>query len=240
MVIREDCARLERRLRELCNSVFHAYTKAKGRKKSAILHAETRVFVLEGETVSANTQTLQTESNHPSTKDELHVVRQTCSELLQDMAEAIASYEEQIEQLQKKVADAENRACTSQDVNKGKKITEVSPRQARRKVSQLRKTAEKALWFANTFGLIPRSLLLEKDMTGSPVKLDFNPSSHLDACEDKVDGKIFEVSLQFHDNIYYGWDTNHMKYDGVIYSICGVKYLSRFRVYVYRREVHVL
>ena len=54
-------------------------------------------------------------------------------------------------------------------VNKGKKIDEVSPRQARRKVAYVTTLSKQALWFAHTFGLEPEFVQFRKVGTGSSL-----------------------------------------------------------------------
>ena len=92
-------------------------------------------------------------------------------QLYMEIAETIASYEDQLETLQEDLDTAKESLSHSPEINHGKLINEVSPRQARRKFAQLKTTAEKALWFAETFGLLPTSLNLKKMSTGSPVKI---------------------------------------------------------------------
>ena len=56
-------------------------------------------------------------------------------------------------------------------VNRGKSIEEVSPLQARRKVKKFTNFAQKALWFAESFGLVPDCIQAHKAVSGSPVKI---------------------------------------------------------------------
>ena len=57
---------------------------------------------------------------------------------------------------------------TSPEANTGKPISEVGPRQAIRQLNRVKTYAEKALWFADTFGLKPTNLELRKIATGLP------------------------------------------------------------------------
>ena len=54
----------------------------------------------------------------------------------------------------------------------------MSNRQKGRKLSQLQTSARKALFFAESFGLMPESLLLRSVETGVSVSLDLSSSQH--------------------------------------------------------------
>ena len=63
--------------------------------------------------------------------------------------------------------------------NSGKTIEEVSPQQARRKMKDVTTFSKQALWFAESFGLIPDYVQMHKAQSGSPVKVticDKSPS----------------------------------------------------------------
>ena len=80
------------------------------------------------------------------------------------MAGTVVEYEQQIE-CEKGLADVTN------FVNRGKSIEEVSPRQVRRKVKKFTNFAHQALWFAESFGLVPDYIQAHKTVSGSPVKI---------------------------------------------------------------------
>ena len=54
----------------------------------------------------------------------------------------------------------------------------MSDRQKRRKLSQLQTNAKKALFFAESFGLMPESVVLKSVQTGASVLLDLTSGSH--------------------------------------------------------------
>ena len=55
--------------------------------------------------------------------------------------------------------------------NSGKPIDELSPRQARRKMSEFRDHVEAVLWFAESYGLNPTILQLKTTTSRQPVEL---------------------------------------------------------------------
>ena len=55
--------------------------------------------------------------------------------------------------------------------NSGKTIEEVSPRQARRKMKDITTFSKQALWFTESFGLVPDYVQMHKAQSGSPVKV---------------------------------------------------------------------
>ena len=57
--------------------------------------------------------------------------------------------------------------------NIGLPIRDVSERQRRRKVLQLKGSTERALWFVDSFGLEVQSLSLCDSKTGSPLTLNY-------------------------------------------------------------------
>ena len=65
-------------------------------------------------------------------------------------------------------------------MNKGKKIDEVSPRQARRKVAHVTTLSKQALWFAHSFGLEPDFMQFRKAATHSPLTVHLSDDSRSD------------------------------------------------------------
>ena len=65
----------------------------------------------------------------------------------------------------------EDEATSVPPLNRGKTIEEVSPRQARRKLANFKSLAAKALWFSESFGLVPDCITLHKAGSGSPLKI---------------------------------------------------------------------
>ena len=68
--------------------------------------------------------------------------------------------------------------------------------------------------------------LLEKD-TESPLKLNFNVSSHPDTSEDKIDGKVFQVQLRDRNNVklFTGLWPRH-EYTASVCKFCASSYFT--------------
>ena len=142
------CDRLEERLRDQAGKVHRTTRQSKGRKREGLLSKNYHLFVLEGE--AENMGTLK---EAVTRKDE------ELTQLLEDMAAKITE-------------DQEAGHTSSQtQLNRGRPIEEVSPRQARRKLKQVTSLAKQSLWFAESFGLVPDFIHLHKTHSGSPVKL---------------------------------------------------------------------
>ena len=173
VAIRSDCERLEKCLQLRAAEIYNLYTKTKGRRKYEIIKKSIRVFVKEGEV--ANVEAAMDDADR--WKEQCDQLQKRVASLYEDMAEAISSYEEKMEGVEDELLDVKQQLHTSPEANTGKPISEVGPRQARRQLNRVKTYAEKALWFADTFGLKPTNLELRKIATGSPVKIPFN-SSH--------------------------------------------------------------
>lgn len=132
-----------------------------------------RVFVKEGEVASVETAM----DDADRWKIQCDQLEKRVASLYEEMAEAIAGYEEKMEGVQDEIHDMKQQLYTSPEANTGKPISEVGARQTRRQINKVKTYAEKALWFADTFGLKPTNLELRKVATGYPVKIAFN-SSH--------------------------------------------------------------
>ena len=70
--------------------------------------------------------------------------------------------------------------------NKGKTI-EVSAQQVRRRLSQVTSYAQQALWFAQSFGLIPEYVQARKAISGSLIKVPLAPSDNT-SCTASIPG----------------------------------------------------
>ena len=97
------------------------------------------------------------------------------SNLLEEMAKDTITFLDELELQSAQIAELSER----EGVNKGKKIDEVSPRQARRKVAHVTTLSKQALWFAHSFGLEPEFVQFRKAATGSSlaVHLSDDPRS---------------------------------------------------------------
>jgi hypothetical protein len=60
--------------------------------------------------------------------------------------------------------------------NCGKEFAEITEKNKSRKIKEFKSKAETALWFVESYGLVPQYLKLEST-DGQTVRVDFNPSS---------------------------------------------------------------
>jgi hypothetical protein len=67
--------------------------------------------------------------------------------------------------------------------NSGKEFSEISENNKSRKIKEFKSKAETALWFVDSYGLVPQYLQLEST-DGQTVKVDFNPSSSKSSYQD--------------------------------------------------------
>ena len=87
----------------------------------------------------------------------------------------IKEKDEEIDSLLKEMAEiiqSEQKEDTHthlEQCNKGKMIHEVSQRQARRKLNQCKTLTQQALWFCESFGLVPKFVQLKRKDNNSPV-----------------------------------------------------------------------
>ena len=151
--------KINERLRVQASKVTSKVKQLSGRKRMQYLDKFYHMYVLEGDCESFD----DIEHEIQDLNAELREKEEEIHQLLQEMAHTVAEYEDQIEFHD--VAVTENR---------GKTIEEVSPRQARRKMHTVTDFAKKALWFAESFGLIPECVQLHKAGSGSPVKVHLN------------------------------------------------------------------
>ena len=67
--------------------------------------------------------------------------------------------------------------------NSGKYFSEITEDNKSRKIKEFKSKAETALWFVESYGLVPQNLRLEST-DGQTVKVDFNPSSSTSSYQD--------------------------------------------------------
>lgn len=71
---------------------------------------------------------------------------------------------------------AEIRNLQAPQGHQGRRISEVGPRQQHRHIKELREKAQKALWFAETYGLTLKTLHIE-DRTGCQINVNLGQAS---------------------------------------------------------------
>ena len=151
--------RLNERLRVQAAKVHYKVQQLSGRRRLQYLDNLYYLYVLEGECESFT----EVEHELHSLTSEIQEREEELDQILQEMAQTVVEYEEQLD-------------CSAVGVaeNTGKPIEEVGQRQARRKILTFTTFTKKALWFAESFGLIPETLHLRKAVSGSPVKVPVN------------------------------------------------------------------
>ena len=96
--------------------------------------------------------------------ENLHVELADVLQLMEERKDEVVALKHQMAQILQERAKI---------VNSGKRYEEVSKRQQHRKLSHFRNTAEAALWFAETFGLIPDQLTTHTTHSGEQVVVNF-------------------------------------------------------------------
>ena len=156
----KSCRRINEHLRSQAARIAGQYHRGAYRQRKLVLEQMYHLHVLEGECDHFDDIEHEEQQLHKTIAQKNREIDQ----LLEDMASTIVDYEEQHE---KGLADVTNYA------NKGKSVEEVSPRQARRKVKTFTNFAQQALWFAESFGLVPDYVQVHKAVSGSPLKISF-------------------------------------------------------------------
>lgn len=204
--VKDDCSRLEGRLRRLCaetHAKFKGLTGDAHRKFSSTVR---KIDIRHGELVSISEveeKLFDLNEENESLKEENIRLQDRCDGLYNELVKAEALEKETREQLEVAHVDLENlkiknyylheyleRIEEQQSfVNTGKKITEVKERQQRRKLRELKTNIEKSLWFARTLGLNLDSAWF-RDENGENYKIDYNvsedqPKSYKDLSEEE-------------------------------------------------------
>ena len=91
---------------------------------------------------------------------------QEITELLQEMAVLVAKQDTMLTD------------TTNIRNNTGKTVEEVSPRQIRRKMKDVTTFSKQALWFAESFGLIPDYVQMHKAQSGSFSRVSLSVTSN--------------------------------------------------------------
>ena len=113
---------------------------------------------------------LKTEQNERQLQTTITEKDKGITQVLEDMAQTICTNEQTRETCLTDITNTPN-YC-----NKGKTIEEVTPRQARRKMNTFTDYSKQALWFAESFGLVPEYIHLRKAGSVSSVKIALSES----------------------------------------------------------------
>ena len=174
----EQCARIEKCLSGKARKIKVDLKKSSGKTYQKILEQPYNLFVLDGELESFEKITEERDMALLRAAEWREAVQQHKAELgnlLEEMARDTVTFLDELELQSAQIAELSER----EGVNKGKKIDEVSPRQARQKVAHVTTLSKQALWFAHSFGLEPEFVQFRKVATGSSlaVHLSDDPRS---------------------------------------------------------------
>lgn len=148
VAIREDCTRISELLRRQCGKIAAKYRKAVGRKKCIVLEGSTVIDILTGE---------------------------CCSVIDESITLKCDGHDEELKSLYEEVKQLKFALSTEcGNANIGKPIDYLSPRQARRKLSEFTKHAEAVLWFAESYGLTPISMQLATTSNHRPLQIQLD------------------------------------------------------------------
>ena len=213
VLIKTDSERIEGHLRRLASSVKQKFRGKKGRaflkfskesKSIAIYRRELRSTAeVEKELCHAKAKQRLVEeenANLQAQRDELHQNLLLAQELEKDGSEKLVKANADIAKIERENVHlwayfdkiSEQRGF----VNCGKHISEVKERQQRRKIKELKSYVEKALWFAETFGLHLNSVKF-RDEAGMSHTIEYNTDverkkAYQDLSEDDKD-KVQQV-----------------------------------------------
>ena len=148
--VSSSCTRLEQRFVKRAGEVY-SKTCVSGRARQQMIEKSTTFTIYEGELVDC----LQLTEEVENLSHEVECWKQELTEAELD----VQALREEVAQL---YCERDKEECWP-EYNTSKKVDEVSPRQKRRKLNQFRSFAEKALWFAESFGLTPQSLTLSTE-----------------------------------------------------------------------------
>ena len=157
----KSCQRINERIRSQAAKVTSRCQKLSSCKRSDLLQQSYKMAVLDGECETID----DVEYRVQQLEDGIIQKDQEIAEILQEMAVLVAE------------EDTTLTDVTNIRSNSGKTIEEVSPRQARRKMKDITTFSKQALWFAESFGLIPDYVQMHKAQSGSPVKVTIRDKS---------------------------------------------------------------
>lgn len=159
------CERLERHLHRRAGDIWSKVARYRGRLRQRFLNDSTVFDVHSGETVDASELMEEMESmvteDIAEWADKFEGARETISSLRAELQAARAAVS----------------ASSLSPLNTGLPLAQVSERQKRRKVSSLRESTEKALWFVESFGLSMESDTMRDQLSDAPLVLTYGEQS---------------------------------------------------------------
>ena len=161
--VKQNCQRVEKRLEKACSEIKRKFVGKSGAAYRTLSQQDLHLALKFNELMTVG----EVESALATEKERCESIKKTNQELNQSLSEAAVVNQAKTEELSKAQREVEELACENKCLkdyveklgqnlnfeNGGKVISEVSERQQRRKLSELKTHTEKALWFSKTFGL---------------------------------------------------------------------------------------
>ena len=161
--VKEKCLRVEKRLEKACSEIKQKFVGKSGAAYRKLCQKDLHLALMLNELVTVG----EVESALATEKVKWENVEKVNLELNKALSESKVADQAKTEELCHAKREVEKLAFENKSLkdyveklgqhlnfeNTGKKITEVSDRQQRRKLSELKTHTEKALWFSKTFGL---------------------------------------------------------------------------------------
>lgn len=195
--IKEDCIRIQERLRRVCNEAKSKSCKSQGRKRCQLLQSVKSIAVRYEELANLEEELEYAKENSDALSKENEELQSRCESLyheLQDTLKAKQVSDQELEDIQneyeetltqnKHLKDYIDKTGLAMDLcNTGKRVVEVQERQQRRKIKELKTAVERALWFAETFGLKLTSASF-CDENGKDYDMNFSDTPRTKAFKD--------------------------------------------------------
>ena len=170
VLVKKDCKRVEEVLRKLCLRVKSAFKGKSGSEYVKLAKQSRRVVIRHGELLRAidlQCELFDLKAAKESLDIENAELNKHCDELYQNLVEAEELRSKSDEGLTEAMADLTKLKRENGNLweyfdkitelegfkNTGKSVEDVTERQQRRKIKELKTNVEQALWFAETFGL---------------------------------------------------------------------------------------
>ena len=168
--VKEDCERIEGRLRRACSEIKSKYAGKNGNSYRKLTEKELKIAMRASEILTLSEVESQLKKEKAKNEEVLsqhEALKARCKDLYCQLVEAQTAEEEAIVMLAEANADIEQLRTENAQLhsyieklgqelnfaNNHGKVSEVGERQQRRKLKELKMNIEKALWFAKTFGL---------------------------------------------------------------------------------------
>lgn len=165
--LRPESEDLARKFHQRACSVFAAASKKSGRAWMAYL---------------SRSSILSFPSEHvvkvPELQEEIEELEEDLAELQQDFTlaiEELAATQEAIEHMSSKLNEV--LLERSEVVNTGKSYDDLGSRQKRRRLSQFKRAADAALWFGESFGLVPAQLTVWTSQNDEAISIPLSGTS---------------------------------------------------------------